>query len=187
VIWGSGTPMREFLHVDDMAAASVHVMDLPREAYRGAHAAHAQPHQRRHRRGLHDPRAGRDHRARHRLPGRLVWDASKPDGTPRKLMDVSRLAALGWRPPPTSRRCSIVMPTRNQAPFMAASVDSVLRRQGIPGAGAGRADGASDRWHASSCWPSWLRAMDGLRWAERTDRRARGRGQQARWRGRAPR
>ena len=48
VIWGSGTPRREFLHVDDMADACVHVMDLPDERLPPAHAADAQPHQRRH-------------------------------------------------------------------------------------------------------------------------------------------
>ena len=53
VIWGSGTPMREFLHVDDMAAASVLVMQLPDDVLSRAHPAHAQPHQRGHRRGLH--------------------------------------------------------------------------------------------------------------------------------------
>jgi GDP-L-fucose synthase len=97
VIWGSGTPMREFLHVDDMASASVHVMELPVEIYR----AHTQPML-----SHINVGTGVDCTIRELaetvarvtgFAGRLVWDSGKPDGTPRKLMDVSRLAALGWR------------------------------------------------------------------------------------------
>jgi GDP-L-fucose synthase len=97
VVWGSGTPMREFLHVDDMAAASVHVMNLPAELYR----QNTQPML-----SHINVGTGVDCTIRELAEtmaritgfrGRLVWDASKPDGTPRKLMDVSRLAALGWR------------------------------------------------------------------------------------------
>jgi GDP-L-fucose synthase len=97
VIWGSGTPMREFLHVDDMAAASVHVMNLPAEVYH----AHTQPML-----SHINVGTGVDCTIRELAEtiarvtgytGRLVWDRSKPDGTPRKLMDVSRLSALGWR------------------------------------------------------------------------------------------
>ena len=97
VIWGSGRPMREFLHVDDMAAASVHVMELDDAAYR----AHTQPM-------LSHVNVGTGVDCTIRelaetmarvtgFTGRLSFDATKPDGTPRKLMDVSRLAALGWR------------------------------------------------------------------------------------------
>jgi GDP-L-fucose synthase len=97
VVWGSGKPMREFLHVDDMAAASVHVMDLPREVY----AQHTQPML-----SHINVGTGVDCTIRELaetvarvtgFQGRLGFDASKPDGTPRKLMDVSRLAQLGWR------------------------------------------------------------------------------------------
>ena len=97
VIWGSGAPMREFLHVDDMAAASVHVMTLDTDIYR----AHTQPML-----SHINVGTGVDCTIRELAEtvarvtgfgGRLVFDASKPDGTPRKLMDVSRLAALGWR------------------------------------------------------------------------------------------
>ena len=97
VIWGSGTPMREFLHVDDMAEASVHVMDLPREVYE----RHTQPML-----SHINVGTGVDCTIRELaetiarvtgFQGRLTWDRSKPDGTPRKLMDVSRLAALGWQ------------------------------------------------------------------------------------------
>ena len=96
-IWGSGSPMREFLHVDDMAAACVHVMELPTDVYR----AHTQPM------CSHiNVGTGLDCSIRELaetiarvtgFDGKLVWDASKPDGAPRKLLDVSRLAALGWR------------------------------------------------------------------------------------------
>jgi GDP-L-fucose synthase len=97
VIWGSGTPMREFLHVDDMAEASVHVMDLPREVYE----RHTQPML-----SHINVGTGVDCSIRELaetiarvtgFQGRLTWDRSKPDGTPRKLMDVSRLASLGWQ------------------------------------------------------------------------------------------
>ena len=97
VVWGSGTPMREFLHVDDMAAASVHVMNLPRDTWQ----AHTQPML-----SHLNVGTGVDCSIRELAEavarvtgfrGRLVWDASKPDGAPRKLMDVSRLAALGWK------------------------------------------------------------------------------------------
>jgi GDP-L-fucose synthase len=96
-IWGSGTPMREFLHVDDMAAASVHVMELPLDVYQ----AHTQPML-----SHINVGTGVDCTIRELaetiarvtgFTGRLSWDTTKPDGTPRKLMDVSRLAALGWR------------------------------------------------------------------------------------------
>jgi GDP-L-fucose synthase len=97
VAWGSGTPMREFLHVDEMAAASVHVMNLTRETWQ----AHTQPML-----SHLNVGTGVDCSIRELAEavarvtgyhGRLVWDATKPDGAPRKLMDVSRLAALGWR------------------------------------------------------------------------------------------
>lgn len=96
VIWGSGTPMREFLHVDDMAAACVHVMQLPRETY----LAHTQPML-----SHINVGTGKDCTIRELAEtiakvtgfrGRLVFDASKPDGSPRKLLDVSRLKSLGW-------------------------------------------------------------------------------------------
>lgn len=97
VIWGSGTPMREFLHVDDMASASVHVMELAEEQYR----EHTQPML-----SHINVGTGEDCSIRELAEtiarvtgfnGRLVFDSSKPDGSPRKLMDVSRLSLLGWR------------------------------------------------------------------------------------------
>jgi GDP-L-fucose synthase len=97
VIWGSGTPRREFLHVEDMAAAYVHVMALPDTLYR----QHTQPML-----SHINVGSGIDRTIRELAEtiaritgytGRLVWDTSRPDGTSRKPMDVSRLAALGWR------------------------------------------------------------------------------------------
>ncbi|MDD5472014.1 MAG: GDP-L-fucose synthase [Sideroxydans sp.] len=96
VIWGSGTPMREFLHVDDMAAASVHVMNLAPNVYQ----AHTQPML-----SHINVGTGQDCTIRELaesiarvtgFTGKLTFDATKPDGTPRKLMDVSRLQSLGW-------------------------------------------------------------------------------------------
>jgi GDP-L-fucose synthase len=96
-LWGSGTPRREFLHVDDMAAASVHVMELPASTYQ----QHTQPML-----SHLNVGTGTDCTIRELaekiarvtgFTGKLVWDTTKPDGAPRKLMDVSRLAALGWR------------------------------------------------------------------------------------------
>ena len=97
VIWGSGKPQREFLHVDDMAAASVHVMELDDATYQ----AHTQPML-----SHINVGTGVDCSIRElaetiarvtEYQGRLIFDSSKPDGTPRKLMDVSRLKALGWQ------------------------------------------------------------------------------------------
>lgn len=95
-IWGSGTPMREFLHVGDMAAASVFVMELSREAY-GAQTGPMLSHI--------NVGTGVDCTIRNLaetiavvtgFTGQLVFDHTKPDGAPRKLMDISKLNALGW-------------------------------------------------------------------------------------------
>jgi GDP-L-fucose synthase len=97
VIWGSGKPMREFMHVDDMAAASVYVMNFPADAY----TAHVQPML-----SHINVGTGVDCSIRElaeamavvtNFKGKLVFDTSKPDGTPRKLMDVSRLKGMGWK------------------------------------------------------------------------------------------
>jgi GDP-L-fucose synthase len=88
VVWGSGKPMREFLHVDDMADACVFLME--REIGDG----------------LYNMGTGVDVTIKElaeticqvvAFRGKLEWDSSKPDGTPRKLLDVSRMAQLGWR------------------------------------------------------------------------------------------
>jgi nucleoside-diphosphate-sugar epimerase len=96
VIWGSGTPRREFLHVDDMAAASLFVMDLQPEAY----AAETDPMLSHINVGCGTDVSIAD-LARMvadvtGFQGRLGFDTTKPDGTMRKLMDVSRLARMGW-------------------------------------------------------------------------------------------
>jgi GDP-L-fucose synthase len=88
VVWGTGTPRREFLYVDDLADACVHLME---RGYDGP---------------LVNVGTGEDVTIRELaetvmsvvgFPGRIVFDAARPDGTPRKLLDVSRLHALGWR------------------------------------------------------------------------------------------
>tara|TARA_R100001510_G_C7656996_1_gene217972 strand:+ start:18050 stop:19009 length:960 start_codon:yes stop_codon:yes gene_type:complete len=97
VAWGSGRPMREFLHVDDMAAASIHVMELDTQTYE-ANTQTMLSHI--------NVGTGVDCTIKELVEtvakvtgftGAIVWDTSKPDGAPRKLMDVSRLHALGWK------------------------------------------------------------------------------------------
>lgn len=96
-VWGSGTPMREFLHVDDMAAASIHVMNLAAKTY----AENSDPML-----SHINVGTGIDCTIRELAEtvmdvtgydGELVFDSTKPDGTPRKLMDVSKLEKLGWK------------------------------------------------------------------------------------------
>ena len=96
-IWGSGAPMREFLHVDDMAEASLFVLDLPKAAYE----ANTHPML-----SHINVGSGTDvsilDLARMvaqitGFTGRITTDPTKPDGTMRKLMDVSRLARMGWQ------------------------------------------------------------------------------------------
>ncbi|MDN3517825.1 GDP-L-fucose synthase [Aquisalimonas lutea] len=98
VIWGSGQPRREFLHVDDMAAASVYVMTLSKEAWQ----AQVEPM------CSHiNVGTGEDCTIQELAEtiqwvvgheGRLVFDTSRPDGAPRKLLDVARLKRVGWHP-----------------------------------------------------------------------------------------
>jgi GDP-L-fucose synthase len=87
VVWGSGTPRREFLYVDDLADGCVHLMESGYDGH------------------LVNIGSGKDITISELaklvmdvvgFKGHLVFDASKPDGTPRKLMDVSRMASLGW-------------------------------------------------------------------------------------------
>ena len=98
VIWGTGTPKREFLYVDDMAAASVFVMNLDKDIYN----QHTQPMQSHINVGF-----GSDITIAELASavakaigyqGEIVFDSSKPDGAPRKWMDSSRLNQLGWYP-----------------------------------------------------------------------------------------
>jgi len=96
-IWGTGTPRREFLYVDDMAAASVHVMNLPKAVY-DQHTSPMQSHI--------NVGSGADVTIAEvaqaiaqtvEYKGQIEFDTSKPDGAPRKWMDSSRLNALGWQ------------------------------------------------------------------------------------------
>lgn len=96
VVWGTGTPMREFLYVDDMAAASVYIMELEQSKYNQntkSMLSHI------------NVGTGIDCTIREMAEtmasvvgyeGEIVFDTTKPDGTPRKLMDVTRLKNLGW-------------------------------------------------------------------------------------------
>jgi len=97
VVWGTGNAMREFLYVDDMAAASLFVLGLNEETYQ----KNTQPML-----SHINVGTGVDVTIREMaetmkrvvgFEGELVFDTSKPDGTPRKLIDVSRLSAMGWR------------------------------------------------------------------------------------------
>ncbi len=97
VVWGSGKPMREFLHVDDMATASIYVMELDHVAYADCvepMLSHI------------NVGTGVEHTIREiseivarvvGYEGKITFDTTKPDGTPRKLLDVSRLNKLGWQ------------------------------------------------------------------------------------------
>jgi GDP-L-fucose synthase len=98
VAWGMGSALREFLHVDDMAAASIHVMNLDAEIYRlqvNPRLSHI------------NVGTGKECSIRQLtesiaevvgFQGNIVWDTAKPDGAPRKLMDSSRIFDLGWQP-----------------------------------------------------------------------------------------
>lgn len=98
MIWGTGTPKREFLYVDDMAAACLHVMNLPKEVYDRS----TEPMISHINVGWGDDVSIRDVAtligAGVGYDGQIRFDDSKPDGAPRKLMDSSRLNALGWQP-----------------------------------------------------------------------------------------
>jgi GDP-L-fucose synthase len=88
-VWGTGTPRREFLHVEDLADAVVHLL----ATYDGEPIVNVGWGEDVTIRELAEMVA-----AATQFRGRLVFDASKPDGTPRKLLDTSRLTSLGWRP-----------------------------------------------------------------------------------------
>src|SRR5262249_21743142 len=99
VLWGTGTPRREFLHADDMADACAHILMQPHERLAHLFTPHLPP--------LINVGCGKDQTIAelaelvadvtgYHLPPQ--WDRSKPDGTMRKLLDISRLTELGWRP-----------------------------------------------------------------------------------------
>lgn len=98
VVWGTGTPRREFLHADDMAKACLFLLNLPQADFDGLLNEESGP--------LVNAGSGEDLTI-HELAimvqrvvgfdGQIVFDSTKPDGTPRKLLDVSRMRTLGWR------------------------------------------------------------------------------------------
>jgi GDP-L-fucose synthase len=98
LIWGTGTPKREFLYVDDMAEACLHVMEIDSDSY----ARNTKPMLSHINIGTGEDISISDlaeiigEVVGYR--GRIAFDTTKPDGTPRKLMDVSRMKSLGWRP-----------------------------------------------------------------------------------------
>ncbi len=113
VLWGSGAPRREFLHVDDMADACVFLMSLPErkldQAFRRAQEAVMNPSSFA---PLLNVGCGEDITVRElaglikntvSYEGEIVWDRNKPDGTPRKLLDITRLRTMGWSPRITLR------------------------------------------------------------------------------------
>lgn len=98
-VWGSGTPLREFLHVDDLADACFFLMNLDKTGYDALLADEAAP-------ALINVGSGQEVSIRDLallvqeivgFEGELIFDTSKPDGTPRKLADASRIHALGWQ------------------------------------------------------------------------------------------
>ena len=99
VIWGTGAPMREFLYSEDMAEACVYLLELPAETFGGLLGDAGPP--------LVNIGYGEDLSIADLAQtvarivgfrGRLRFDTSKPDGTPRKLLDSGRISALGWKP-----------------------------------------------------------------------------------------
>jgi len=98
-VWGTGTPFREFLHVDDLADACLFLMNLDEKLFVPLIAAVSVP--------LVNIGVGKDITIKDLaelvrnvvgFEGKLVFDSSKPDGTPRKLLDISRIRTLGWEP-----------------------------------------------------------------------------------------
>ena len=98
-IWGTGTPRREFLYSDDMADACIHLLDLPEQRLQAELPADRPP--------LINVGCGEDQTIRELAEvirgivgsdAGIAYDRSKPDGTPQKLLDTSKLSALGWRP-----------------------------------------------------------------------------------------
>jgi GDP-L-fucose synthase len=98
LIWGTGTPKREFLFSDDLGDACIHLLNLPESVYSTMLVPDAPP--------LINIGSGQDQTIRETAElvmnvldyqGELVFDTSRPDGTPRKLLDVSKINSLGWR------------------------------------------------------------------------------------------
>ena len=98
-LWGTGTPRREFLHCDDLAGAVVHLLRLDTDQLFATFPENGAP--------LLNIGCGRDITIRELaglirevvgFNGAMEWDQAKPDGTPRKLLDISRMESLGWQP-----------------------------------------------------------------------------------------
>ena len=92
-LWGTGSPMREFLHVDDMAASSIFLLinyDAPDTTPSHVNAGCGEDLSIKELSEIVQKTVG--------YSGEIIWDSTKPDGTPRKLMDVSKLKSLGWEP-----------------------------------------------------------------------------------------
>lgn len=98
IVWGSGKPYREFLFVDDMAAASVHVMNLDHETYKANTAEMCSHINVGYGSDVTIHELAKEIAKTVGFTGKIAFDASKPDGTMRKLMDSERLFATGWRP-----------------------------------------------------------------------------------------
>jgi GDP-L-fucose synthase len=122
-VWGSGTPRREFLHVDDLASACTHLMELPEQRYWSA----VKPQNSHINAGT-----GVDLSIRElallalRVAGceaTLAFDRSKPDGTPRKLLDIRKITALGWSP-----AIALDDGMRNTYQWMVAQWDALAQR-----------------------------------------------------------
>lgn len=132
-VWGSGRPRREFLHVDDVACACVHLMDVSKDAYWSvaqARCSHI------------NVGVGQDISIRALaelistvvgFEGRLVFDASMPDGTPRKLLDVSRAKGLGW-----SAKIELEEGLRNTFEWMVGCWDEQVLTGAVTGARSGK-------------------------------------------------
>ncbi|MBC2715611.1 MAG: GDP-L-fucose synthase [Desulfobacteraceae bacterium] len=97
-VWGTGSPRREFLHVDDLADACLHIIDLDDQVYRTLISNKMAP--------LINVGCGKDNSIKEMalmikgiigFEGEIVFDTTKPDGTPQKLLDVSLLNKLGWK------------------------------------------------------------------------------------------
>lgn len=114
-LWGSGRPMREFLHVDDVAGAVQYALDhvLPEHLYNVGYGEDVT---------IRDLAVLIQGVVGHE--GEIVWDSSKPDGTPRKWMDSSKLRALGWRP-----RIGLEEGIRGTYGWFLSNYDSLTERQ----------------------------------------------------------
>lgn len=99
-LWGTGDPRREFLYSDDLAAACVYLLGLPESVFRELVCSEDEP-------PLINIGCGEDLTIRDLATivadvvgyrGQVIWDATKPNGTPRKILDVNRIKSLGWEP-----------------------------------------------------------------------------------------